>query len=675
MFNGSYAFFRYAIVHWLDHVEGFAQRTDSNASLASQRRILTVDLQRFLLSHFPSLERQRHPKTAKTVALELFKAMGCSFYKPLTQASKLWHDSLQQGTGLHNENYAIFDVINRVCGTLDNAASGNLNAELLGALRTFYGERLFKCRRIDCEFFHRGFQSQDEQDKHRDQHRKVYYCVFPGCSKSLSGFGKKSLLDLHCTEAHGTRPDESEYPVYQKPSAINIKAVIRSGDLDAVKRWAEQFPDHIPSKNLGVKRHHGKNHITPVRTSQLTQFHIPKASALAQACRELEILEFLYPRMGDSKALTCNLIVYAIDEDDRSLLDWALQQPLSGVSSGSANLLIERAITSLDDVAVTTLLNCFRKKEIGIRTNKLEALARLTAKHGFLRSLQSLLDDWGVVLTCDAEQERTALMDASEQGRLAVVRFLTERQSVETTMVENSRGESAPKLAAANGHENTVRLLIRENSESMENFLNICRLRQASKAGDTETVRRLLAGPIECDLRDRDHYTPFLHAVEHSHYKIVDLLLKHKGKISVNINRGCYGHHDRLKSHDNGSNTYRDVTAIVLATLNGDTRMVRRLLAHPDTLLDGLFYFRGPLHVNFKLYSVRNIARDLELNEIFDLLSRRRWQSYSESDGDSSDPGPYAVQEDVEEKTVIAKRTYHEFFNSSSGEGSDYDAD
>ncbi|TGJ80954.1 hypothetical protein E0Z10_g7822 [Xylaria hypoxylon] len=73
-------------------------------------------------------------------------------------------------------------------------------------LRELYGDFLFKCNRLTCDFFYEGFESKDARDSHIKKHDRPYHCPVPGCSVVAFGFSTNKDREKHIRMYH---PDES----------------------------------------------------------------------------------------------------------------------------------------------------------------------------------------------------------------------------------------------------------------------------------------------------------------------------------------------------------------------------------------------------------------------------------------------------------------------------------
>lgn len=134
----------------------------------------------------------------------------------------------------------------------------------------------------------------------------------------------------------------------------------------------------------------------------------------------------------------------------------------------------------------------------------------------------------------------TSLMLASYFGLPRVVILLLGQNGVSIKAVNSDLGQSALSLAATNGHESVVRLLLTKSSKgsifkrffSKEDFIDMADIRKftplhhAAAAGHAGIVKLLLAtGKVDVNAKALNLDTPLSLAIRASHEDIVQLLL------------------------------------------------------------------------------------------------------------------------------------------------------
>ncbi len=160
----------------------------------------------------------------------------------------------------------------------------------------------------------------------------------------------------------------------------------------------------------------------------------------------------------------------------------------------------------------------------------------------------------------------TALMIASENGYVDVVRLLLAHKDVELNHQANSNGATALYVASQNGHFEMVRLLLaRQDVEVNKSTANgYTALMLASQDGHVEVVRLLLARQdVEVNKTPQDDFTALMLASKDGHVEVVRLLLARQ---DVKVNK----------------NSADGLTALIVASQNGHVEVMRLLLARQD---------------------------------------------------------------------------------------------
>lgn len=93
----------------------------------------------------------------------------------------------------------------------------NTYQSLVSELHEYYGEKLYKCERLSCYFFHEGFTDRNTREKHKRRHERPYQCEIPDCSSFEFGFTNKVDLDKHTIAFH---PDAAIKAIQFKPAAV-----------------------------------------------------------------------------------------------------------------------------------------------------------------------------------------------------------------------------------------------------------------------------------------------------------------------------------------------------------------------------------------------------------------------------------------------------------------------
>jgi hypothetical protein len=73
-----------------------------------------------------------------------------------------------------------------------------------------YGENLFKCNRLSCQYFAQGFQSADDRDKHVGKHIRPFRCRDENCTGFTFGLASEREYAKHMKNTHPTAHDQEE---------------------------------------------------------------------------------------------------------------------------------------------------------------------------------------------------------------------------------------------------------------------------------------------------------------------------------------------------------------------------------------------------------------------------------------------------------------------------------
>jgi len=567
--EGCYAFLDYAIVHWLDHLECCVVELDKPSTGSTE--LLGAEIREFLRKHFSA---EGPGDTISKVTQERFHVFEkYEFFSCLGRAVEYWKNCMQS-KAQKSSKACVLDlnaVLSRIRSTIDDLASRQLSTSLQQKVRTFSGNKIFKCAKYDCEYFHGGFETIQERDRHHSRHERTYYCTFPGCPKAIFGFEDSKALQQHVASNHHARHmDDSKFPVYQEPKSINIELAIKTGDIAAVERWAQQFDGCIPDETAGIFLRKDK---------QKTRIGWQSLFYYALRRDDSEIAEFFLRNVLSPGELGFAIIHAIMTDGNKSLLPWAIEIPMDEVDPHRAYQAISLTITRGDDLTALQLLKILVSKSPKyLIPSKKVPYTTLAGRFKCLSSLQYLIVDCKVDADSVDHRQRTALMAAAELGHTNIIKLLADGGHCNINF-KNRNGETALSKAAANGHDHVIRILFPEHPvpDHVMPWLKISQLRNAARSGNTEEIFRLLEeGGISANVADVDYYTPLLHAVENGHYSVVCALLNHP-RDCIDVNYKCNCHHPRVGSVGTERKS-RGATALILATIHGHVPIVRRLL-------------------------------------------------------------------------------------------------
>lgn len=582
--KGCYAFFDYAASHWLDHLTKAMVSNPTTSDRCSLDR-LSTEIRRFLGRHFQNVSAKNIPPSF----IQGFNPRPLlgpqDFLDTLTQVAYSWSLRLSKRSSKPKEKVSgkneqcmepasgLGDFIPQLRSCLDSAAQRLKGTTGLKQLQQYHGTGLFKCRFVHCDYFHLGFTEELTRDSHQNRHERSFVCVSSGCPHSITGFASIRLLENHIRDAHSTGTDNDvltpEFPLLDDPKSINVKEAARSGNLAAVRRWAEKFSGPIPlESSLGVcQRING----------QVVYSHMPLIDFVWDG-KHFHILKYLVECSEDVELAKLASLKYSFTVSRwPDAEEWIFSSPPKLADDKALYYTVLFSLPARDEAVCLRVLKHYHQSA-RVKPSGKVSLLHLMAKHGFLSCFKFVMLDCGL----DANyiwHGRTALMEAAERGGDTIVRFLLDgnyctQKTVERFLKGKEKADAA-YLAAVNGHESIVRALAGYlASDRLEMLLSMAQLRQAAVEGDAEVVLRLVNSGIPIDVPDLKNYTPFLHSVENNHKEVVRLLLDNsRGRIS--INRICHCHHPGIAMPQGGK---RGATALIIACLGGYDDVVELLL-------------------------------------------------------------------------------------------------
>jgi hypothetical protein len=219
--RGAYAFADYAMCFWALHVE--AALTDARELDADQLKEFTECLEIFLSLHW--VDQGTLEVVANKVRQHLKVLESHDSYDQACQAVSIAKSWLRPSGKNPSTDVSLQlpRIMGQIRATIELVSTSQaLSDEQRDLILQYYGANHYKCGRMNCQFFHQGFQSDSQRDEHTAKHDRSFICVWYGCPYTIIGFITSKELEKHMLSFHGieANPDELEFPdnVPSRPS-------------------------------------------------------------------------------------------------------------------------------------------------------------------------------------------------------------------------------------------------------------------------------------------------------------------------------------------------------------------------------------------------------------------------------------------------------------------------
>ncbi|EYB33484.1 hypothetical protein FG05_30074 [Fusarium graminearum] len=368
--------------------------------------------------------------------------------------------------------------------------------ERKGPALVLYGPLRYKCRKPWCRSFSRGFEAEQQQQSHINQHELPFTCDHQGCFATDVGFEKETDLKTHYRRWH-PQEEHSLFPAPQQHRKRHtaIQKAIRRGNLDTVKAL-------IGQGNINAKRgisflktavRNGHLHIVQYLTeleandTMLIWGDDGDTSALDAAVKraDLEIVTFLcgldrttvinetlhkcvkvvpFPKSIMSMLLSAcapdvfqHILHFAIRSRNATATAYFAETFDVSTFHGALELAVEAAhLPCLDALLLSG------KTDPNTRNLKGDLPLHVACESGAIPIIQRL---YSVTTTTDIKgaSGNTPLHLAAKGGHYEAVEFLVERGAYINAM--NESFQTPLKLAKQNGHEAVQRLLLENGAD------------------------------------------------------------------------------------------------------------------------------------------------------------------------------------------------------------------
>lgn len=197
--NGVFIFYDYASACWGMHLQ----------STVTGR--ITDDRLHQLQESLESLVGLRWSDSSKVISVKSRIEKHFSFLKESEQCGRIlqavaWYNKQvgdQSDGPTQDEALNLWQITEHSRAVLEKLITQNQAPETLQEIEALYGSGLFKCPRIDCFHYYRGFSKARKRDAHVAKHERPFMCSVKGCHMASFGFAKEKDHKKHQFDYHG----------------------------------------------------------------------------------------------------------------------------------------------------------------------------------------------------------------------------------------------------------------------------------------------------------------------------------------------------------------------------------------------------------------------------------------------------------------------------------------
>lgn len=219
--QGAYAFAEYAVCFWALHLEAAVVAVSEPGKQRSDRLSeLAEYLEAFLDLHWANTGKTY--VISKTLGEHLISLRQYEFFDKACQAvaaAKSWLRPTAKAP-IGDDVLRIHLVVKNIRTVLEHLTQAPPNtAETKSLIEELYGRCCYKCDRMSCQFFHRGFMTGGQLEQHTNKHERSFTCIEQGCFYEIIGFTSANDLERHTLDFHGIQIDraELEFPEDSSP--------------------------------------------------------------------------------------------------------------------------------------------------------------------------------------------------------------------------------------------------------------------------------------------------------------------------------------------------------------------------------------------------------------------------------------------------------------------------
>jgi Zinc finger, C2H2 type len=210
--KGYFAFQDYAIAKWFHHFLAMVDEGKDLLSGGDDNQAALEEVGLALDDFANSYEEDILHEVTDSKSEEACRAFnGCGFYDTLLS---VWsHIYRHQNKGYEARNDVSIKALSKSLTSsrklIEGLPSSDKYSGQLQNLDSFYGEKRYKCTKLNCFYFHEGFKDAKSRDTHINRHDRPFNCDVPDCSIAEFGLSSNKDLERHKRSYHPEPIDQA----------------------------------------------------------------------------------------------------------------------------------------------------------------------------------------------------------------------------------------------------------------------------------------------------------------------------------------------------------------------------------------------------------------------------------------------------------------------------------